>query len=379
MSSYVIDLVPNRYGNQQLDYLAKVEAIVGGTIDKIQNAVISKQCLATLFHEIIFSMGKQRQLIAQQHGTNNADLFGIRRDHEPFKDACTITCLNFHYKEYNDKLLSLFYEKMKHLKRTPIFFNDLETKEVYGPCMNKTSSLELSILTNENQNKWTLTLDEENFKRIGGLCSLSLPNKPFERRDYTLLLTNKEAMKKLKQASFDDYKKIYLTNILVDVKSRFKGIKSDWVFGVMRIEIEGKMIALSRYFFWLNRDFVNDPIEKMKQNSTITLIHQDAFLIEKTLNDIARLFAEIVTLNSEDLNSIKNKSALLQYEFAHACPFARGSAAISEWIEMSIFQYHGYKVSYNPKVSANLEALTTTFPTFIENYDSMISLEKITP
>jgi hypothetical protein len=57
-------------------------------------------------------------------------------------------------------------------------------------------------------------------------------------------------------------------------------------------------------------------------------------------------------------------------------PFIRGSAAISEWFEMSLYGFHGFNVSYNNQKHINLEALVVPLSDFLKNYASLIKLEE---
>src|SRR5262249_5593987 len=120
-----------------------------------------------------------------------------------------------------------------------------------------------------------------------------------------------------------------------------------------------------------------DPVEHMTGRSIVAILHQDPFLIEFMLNDIAKIFKRIIEWNSADIKTLKEDIALFQYEFAHDMTFTRGSAAISEYFEMAFYEYHGFKLSYNDEKMVNLEALTSSLKEFVQNYDSMIRLDKI--
>ena len=48
--------------------------------------------------------------------------------------------------------------------------------------------------------------------------------------------------------------------------------------------------------------------------------------------------------------------------------------AISEWIELAIYESHGFEMKY--KLPVNLEALTLPFQEFVEKYPSMVDVQK---
>lgn len=57
-------------------------------------------------------------------------------------------------------------------------------------------------------------------------------------------------------------------------------------------------------------------------------------------------------------------------------PYIRGSAAIGEWLEGSIYQYHGISYSYHPsypRESVDLIAITSLkFSTYLEKYHRLV-------
>ena len=129
-----------------------------------------------------------------------------------------------------------------------------------------------------------------------------------------------------------------------------------------------------------NMTFKDDPVDLMTTRTdptVISLIHQDRFLISETLRDIANLFKQVIEWNGEETQQLVDLVGLINYLFAHAMPFERGSAAVSEWLEMAIYKYHGLDMQYNESVSINMEALILPLYEFIAKYPSMIKLEPI--
>jgi len=41
------------------------------------------------------------------------------------------------------------------------------------------------------------------------------------------------------------------------------GKKTDFILATVRVEIDKKMVPLSQYLTWTNRDFITDPVEHM--------------------------------------------------------------------------------------------------------------------
>ena len=186
-------------------------------------------------------------------------------------------------------------------------------------------------------------------------------------------------MQELKKTSFKDYKCLKISVLILRIRNDFPNeLKSDWVFVTTRCEVDGKMYGLSQLCTWIYRDYKIDPIDNMTERSVISHIYQDPFLVEPMLDDIAKIFKWAIEWDGENIGDLKNRVALFRYEFAHTMPDERGSAAEAEWFERPIYLYHGYKVTYVPEKMVDLEGLTSSLKTFVDNYDSMIQLEKIT-
>ncbi len=137
------------------------------------------------------------------------------------------------------------------------------------------------------------------------------------------------------------------------------------------------MQDLSEYLTWADRDFVTDPVDQMTGRSIVAILHQDLFMTETMLDDIAKIFKNIIEWNGKKLKDLKDQIALFRYEHSHAMPFKRGSSAVAEWFERALYGAHGMKVAYNPDKSVDLEALTSSLKEFVDNYDTMITLTKM--
>jgi hypothetical protein len=157
--------------------------------------------------------------------------------------------------------------------------------------------------------------------------------------------------------------------------------KSHWVLATSRLEIDGKMCALSQFLTYMHFDGIHDPVEKMKGRSPITIIHQDLFLIEGSLKNISQIFEKAVLWNSnnEDLSILIDEVGLIRYIFANSMCCINGSAAIGEWYQETLFNHHGYQALQTEGDKAcDLEALTaTSLGGFMNVYRRMTHLEKL--
>jgi len=144
--------------------------------------------------------------------------------------------------------------------------------------------------------------------------------------------------------------------------------------------MNGKMYATSQMVTWLYQNGSEDPFERMERCSIVNILHQDVFLVETSVHACANLFADIVRKKDISLENLMNQVALLRYIFAHACPYARGSAAIGEWLEMAIYRYFSYSCTNTlpGKQSVDILALTTlTYTEYLEQYRELVKLERV--
>jgi hypothetical protein len=264
---------------------------------------------------------------------------------------------------------------------------ELQKTYVGETCYKRKYTVEFSVLTGQNMKNWFIdwkNMDE--YKEMCQLCSLTPNPKGVTPEDIAQFSENKELLQKLKQSSPLDYKRLRNTAAVYSVQKTFAEEKpsvnapSDWFLATVRFQIEGKMYPLTQYLTWLSRVAgrgSNNTAESMTQNSAVSMLHQDPLLIDSMLHAIAKIFKNTILIDHKNVKSLIAHVALFQYEFAHAMPFSRGSAAVSEWFERAIFMYHGFDVSYNQKKMVNLEALSTPANEFVSNYSSMITLKAL--
>jgi len=99
-------------------------------------------------------------------------------------------------------------------------------------------------------------------------------------------------------------------------------------------------------------------------------------------NKIKVCFFDCFNVKSGNEERLKEKVAKLRYYLAFASMFSRGSAAIAEWIEEGIYQFHGYEFDYKyasidceERPSADLDAFCSlTLTESVKDYISKVHL-----
>ncbi|MDR3476819.1 MAG: hypothetical protein P4M14_02160 [Gammaproteobacteria bacterium] len=383
-SGYLFARKKSEYGGKQQDYINETQRIIKNMAEQWHQAVGDKKNLIQLFHETLNIAGQERNQLAAKHHTQGAASFGKRSDQPENFGGSPFTPLVPLYEEYNKRVLADIQNYLKKMPHTPAQFKQTELKEADQPCLGHKASTEVLIMTFEEIKKHIYTaFGLEDYVRLCELCGIAPikeTTKGFNLMDEIWNLTqNKETMQTLKQKSIDEYKKLKLFTIISDIKKSMgpHEKKTDWVLVTKRLEVEGKMYALSQYITWLNRDLRTDPVTRMLDHSEVAIIHQDVFLIEKMLASMAKQFEKIINWNGANQDELQNMIALFQYEFSHAMPFMRGSAAVGEWFETAMYRFHGLEASYNNQHHINLEALVSSLKDFVQRYPSFIKLEKL--
>lgn len=383
-SGYLFARKKSEYGGKQGDYINETQRIIKSMAEQWHQAVSDKKDLIQLFHESLKAAGQERNRLAAKHHSPGADSFGKRSDKSETFGGSPVTPLVPLYEEYNKRVLADIQNYLKKMPHTPTHFKQTELKEADQPCLGHKASTEVLIMTFEDIKKYIYTsLSLTDYVKLCDLCGIA-PIKE-TTKDFAVvaeiwkLTQNKEAMQTLKQKSTEEYKKLKLFTIISNIKNSMSPHekKTDWVLVTKRLEIEGKMYALSQYLTWLKRDLTTDPVTRMLAHSQVAIIHQDVFLIEKMLECIAKEFEKIINWNGRNQDELKDMIALFQYEFSHAMPFIRGSAAIGEWFETAMYRFHGLEESYNNQYHINLEALVSSLKDFVQKYPSLIKLEKL--
>lgn len=380
MSSYIINRSAQKYGGRQEEYLVHSQWVIKNAVGRFREAVYGGENLIGLFHRTLDDLAEQRQQIALKHGTKQADRFGLKREFKSSGQAVCLTALATCYEEYGEKTISFFQSHLGEMKHNRKKFLETQKKIEVKECLGRSSYFDLSVFHSniKELGQYMIVSPAEECPRIFSLLGLPVPEVREERHARLLeLLKDGLMMKRLSEVSPADYEKMKMTECIQCLKEHFEDEpKSGWALLTNQFEINQKMYPISQYLTWFYCDGMSDPIQMLEVNSFVSILHQDPSLIDEVLQDAAQVFERMIRWNREedDLLSLMQGMALFQYELGHAMPFWRGSSAICEWMERAIYAYHGFDVAYNQKKMVNLEALTSSFPDFVKDYPTLVSL-----
>ncbi|PJD91390.1 MAG: hypothetical protein CK424_07145 [Legionella sp.] len=423
-SNYFFKLEPSRFAPQkadselehtlqQEDYIQQVEANITEATVFLENSVKEGKNPIEIFNDLLSRLGKMRHELALKHKTEKAELFGVRRDLSTAPWSTSLrTKLCGPYQNYNTRLSS---DIQKHLET----MQEQKSKElrIEGKALNKKTSMTIKYWNYKDLDQPPQYNSFKAYKQLCQLCEIA--HKPLDQEEFNRefvmfegqnippekreamrvrhsemydnattdvneviheinqLLVNKEAMRNLKKNSIEDYNGLKMRSSMTSfhldkVATKYSMEKFNWVHVTVRTEIKKRMYAFSQYL-------TLQHISKDLSDFNIELIHQDPFLIEETLDDIAGLFKTVLEWDKscDSETDLVNTIALINYEFSHAAPFIRGSAAIGEWLEHTLYRYHGFTIQYKDTCNVNMEALTLPLEEFVTQYPSMVERTSI--
>lgn len=390
LSSYLDDRDPTKYGGQQKEYLAKSEQAIRNTVRMIRSGVESQARLTDLFFKILQELCQARQKIAQESATEDAHEFGsLRTALEPSR--LFATGLHHPYKEYNKVFMAQLQKMMSAMRHDLQTFTD-RTRRNEERVLGRLCSFEVEVLDGPElaKRKWIELVDSEDLQR-----ALKTDKSADE------ILNDRDLMKSLKDKHPELYKQATMSMCLTHLVTQYPApkiissngrpvydlssdrandnLKSLYVLGTLRLEMEGKLYAMSRYLTWMYQDTETDPIDQMAVRSTALIMHQDYFLIDPTLREISKMFEKAVLWNprSDSLPELKNRVALFRFTYAHCMPSARGDGAIGDWLELALYYFHGFhKTRFNSAKLPCFEPLASiTLSRYLATYPQIITVE----
>ncbi len=398
-SSYITKHRPDAFGGQQSEYEQKATQIIQKAVKTIQTAVQQNSSLQNCFSEIVETFANERHSIAEGQETTKGQLFGIRRDkEETFSASPFFTVLNCQYEEYGKRWIKNLCQYMKQMKHTNQAFTETSKK-----MSTQISSFAIEIYNEKRLEEEKITAEQANsdiLKELG-IPSTSSQEMKERQEKQERFYQNKQKVREFKKGYPQRYmatqNRIVLTWLVKafpspnitkypDGSHDFDGNtsyrKSDFIFCTSRGNNgNDQMVALSRYVTWTYRTFNDDPVDRLKKLSqekkgiVVTVIHQDVFLIEPTLQRIASIFEQAMRWNKERQNKddLMKQVGKMRYLFAHCMPFYRGSAAIGEWLETAIYHSLGFKhFCIDQNTLMDLEALTAFYEdNFLERYQKI--------
>lgn len=384
-TNYIIERSPDFYGGKQEDYLKFADQSINEGIVHLTSGIGAKKNPSELFFELLHTYQENRHEIALRHQTPRAEYFGTPRISKQTPEAgLALTGLYEKYETHNTlfkEQLAPLLSKMKHDLRG---FSQKNTS-VTEKCLGRVCKFAIEVKDAAETKELTSPPSEAEVQAALGT-----------EKSYEEIQNNYDLMLRIKTEHFDWYQKLTMHRVLYEIYKAFPSpkilsfeegrcigntgnFKNLYVIGTLRIQIGSKLYAISRYVTWLYTNYRTDPVDRMLEHSKVFIVHQDTFLIDETLQEISRIFADAVRWDhqKDSLQALKNNVALIRFLFAHCMPSARGDGAIGDWLELTLYRYHGFSnTRYNPNRLPCFEALSTlSLSQYLRNYEKTITVE----
>lgn len=337
-----------------------------------------------LFYDLLAKFAKKRNQLAQIAKTPSKERFGIRpMDTEG--DFFSSTHLHGVYEPANLAALEQLSERIQSIPFNGKKFagTSHKTSEV---VLGREFSCEIEIIDAETmQKRTTYTPQEEaSLTALGAKMRKQQLEKPIYEFDreinkkypHTHEKNRLKSVSGLLEKEYPSPKDASDTKYLINRKSHYIRV-------IMSTKIGHKMVPTTEWLTWLTQNGAQDPRAQMLHPNcrpVVSVITQDLFLHDETLKECARLFVEILkwdrkTANIEDL---KDRVAVFRHLYARVSPHLRGSAAIGEWYEKSLYNAFGLTCTYTPaypKESVDLVAQgKLKFSDYLRRYHTLVHI-----
>ncbi len=383
------------FGGSQDEYLFWSRVSIVKARKMIEESPKNQETLSLLFSQVLEFLAQRRRQLAFDHKTPAAGEFGSRRDGALFAQL-SYTPFTRGYREYGQQILSSLKEELSKMEKDDKRF--IQKRRFTEDCsFGLRSSLEIQVFDPKDIKEQGLL--ELAFSGLPPGFPIELCNRNLKNEEDQARL--RAALRDLKKQDPLCHARLRIMSMIVYLMkiypSPFKAgqkegelewvgdlanLKSTYVLATIHCEIGGRMLPIYQYLTWIYRDPDHpeeDFLERMLRCSTVTIIHQEYDYVEETLQGVAKTFAKAVLWDQKDLSELKKEMALLRYGLA-CMPFGRGSAAISEWLEAAIYEYHGIRYKIDPNRLVDLEVYANPlFANFYKAYGSMVQLEKGMP
>lgn len=373
MSLYIY----NKSNNENLKahhpaFAARSKEIVAHSRIRIANAVERHESLTQLFDSMLTFMAVARKQLAIKQSLKQAERFGVRRDSDQSETLIFVTDFAGSDAHYEKRMTALIHQHLTPIQRTPIAFQQTSLEVTHPTCFNMRSVTQYEVFNETNKPEFITTFSPLEYKQMFEACGVD--RKLTVGKALKAMIANKAGLRNFKAKNPALYKKFKLLYCVLNLKKSHKeSLMSDWIVATHRLELEkNRMFALSQMITWTHRTLEEDPVNRIPLYSKTSILRQDPLLIESMLQKIAEVFERAI--RCKHITWIKKDAALMKYLFVHAHPFLRGSSAISEWLEQTVYLYHGYQLHYNPEMHPTYEALTLPWNDFYNKYDTMYSL-----
>lgn len=368
---------------------AKARAVIGQAIDYLQENEAIKTPKEILLH--IFNLLHQKRcLIADINDSIAKEKFRSFRMKEMNPDLREIATFVKNFKEsephylnfdwYSKKFRTLLQENLKRCSPSDLLDPKGKEFELSSPSEIKQSlwfrAFEFSNLADATSSLSYTSEEKEEIQQIIPELDWSDPGISFEKQEKAIQLKLWEQRPDLCiRLSCLTNKLINFCGIHLD---NSESLKKYIIVAQLFIKIDKNKIPLTHYILYYKKNEIQDLDDCLNNRELIFgICHQQQIFHDYMLNDLSETLEKILKCNRSDVLNIQKLIGYFQYQYSQMTPFFRGSASIGEWLEIILYLYHGLSPNYIENYSTNLDALSSPFSGFIEEYLKHTQVTKI--
>lgn len=371
-SSLDKSLLYHIYGSDQDKYREGSIRIVNELIDRMRFAKLNHQT-ASFLSDALPYLGSARGDLAMELNSPDALCFGVSRLSEVYRNAFYITLLgsNF-YQHAAEKFINSLGDYI--YKINPVSHD-------YGHCISQLIpgfSYNKKVDSLGRSSRFRLTVYKgSDIEYISGklLSNSSNIGRLFIANFvYSVNSDNSE----LSSISPDEWAHINHSIEYLKTAASFEVTENTvYLLGSSFLEINGQEKPLSSLMLQLTIDHKTGSLINVYPP---VVIHQRSTHIPAMIEDIDKIFDHLFqSSDTLSIGEIIDYIGLIRYEFAHASPLVRGSAAIGEWLETALYYFLGFSdFRQTAKTTIDLEAFSSlTLDEFMERYRFLIEEQKL--
>jgi hypothetical protein len=311
----------------------------------------TERTLASLEHtkslsSLLQLLGRERQEIAIQTKTIQAEKFGLLRTEKLPDETATLThLLDDRYSEINQKLMAYFHDFV-----IPIFSQPVDVAQ----CIFQTESTRY-------------TIDKFDPRKIGYLAYQILNANPRTQEDCDRINSTSDLLNCIGGTADMVNKGLRLPNIAMPQSPDIGPLTIgplQFLVATTEVKVNGKWRLATRHIVWLNQPepgpIKKKTIDYFRRFGFATLVHSPRHELKDSLESLEPLTQKLLQ-PYKDRAEFQKDLATWEYRLFNAMPYYRGSASIIEIMREALCRKHKEK-------TPNRKDTDAMFIPFIEAY-----------
>lgn len=371
----------HRNTNQEL-YNRRSLQIVNAAAEAVKADLHAKKDPVAIFRNLLESLATERQKLAKELGTRDAEMFGQWMDRNG-SDSFIATSLGAEqYQRYGNRILGAIQKRLKELIKSKQTAYHKEDKNFWKGWGDNTCRVYVKVIGAEMIESWAQIRQGESMSSKKAMQTIG--------KDLSEVLI--ETNDGVKITCEDLGKGILLANAWYPSVREAKGtpiahnLKNTYILMTVVLKVEGVWRTMTSYLTWayedhpyqLTEEIIDrmgqdcvDPIDRFpRKQSQIVILHNcRQEKIEAVIQASGRIFSQVAAWDRKDMAELKRWRDEIAYNIVELNPWIRGTGAIVKYTDAVMRKIHGFElVPYHPEKFLDLEVHANPFkPNFLRD------------